>query len=199
MESFWNEKYNTSEYIYGIHPNEFFAEQLTKLKPGKILLPCEGEGRNAVFAAAMGWKVDAFDISEIGKIKAETLANENSVIIQYQIAKANTYLADPEKYDVIAYVYAHFPSDIRKDVFDHLNRYLKPGGTILIEAFNTSQINNQSGGPKDIDLLYSHEILEKDFKGFEISLLEEKEISLEEGSHHRGLANIIRLIAKKPA
>ena len=71
---FWNERYAQKEFVYGTQPNTFFKEQLDKLDTGNILLPAEGEGRNAVFAASQGWDVLAFDISESGKKKAIQLA-----------------------------------------------------------------------------------------------------------------------------
>ena len=70
MKEFWNARYSQKEYVYGINPNQYFEQQLRKLKQGQILLPAEGEGRNAVFASEQGWEVDAFDISESGKGKA---------------------------------------------------------------------------------------------------------------------------------
>jgi hypothetical protein len=76
MKNFWNERYSDQEYIYGKTPNVFFSKQLQILRPDEILLPCEGKVRNAIFAALKGWKVRAFDTSEVGKIKAEKLAAE---------------------------------------------------------------------------------------------------------------------------
>jgi hypothetical protein len=38
--------------MYGTTPNEFFKQQLDLLEPGNILLPADGEGRNAVYAAS---------------------------------------------------------------------------------------------------------------------------------------------------
>ena len=70
----WDKRYNSPEYVYGKEPNEFFAAELKKLKPGLILLPAEGEGRNAVFAAEQGWKVHAFDSSQVAEDKALSLA-----------------------------------------------------------------------------------------------------------------------------
>lgn len=72
--NFRNDHYSENKTVYGENPNEFFKEQLLKLKPGRLLLPAEGEGRNAVFAAKHGWQVDAFDYSEAAKMKALTLA-----------------------------------------------------------------------------------------------------------------------------
>ena len=70
MQDFWNKRYKQKEYAYGEQPNRFFKEQIQNLSPGKALFPAEGEGRNAVYAAQLGWEVEAFDISEEGKNKA---------------------------------------------------------------------------------------------------------------------------------
>ena len=50
MKDFWNERYDEESYAYGNSPNVFFKQQLDKLKVGSLLLPAEGEGRNAVYA-----------------------------------------------------------------------------------------------------------------------------------------------------
>jgi len=81
MTEFWNERYAAEEYAYGTEPNIFLKEILEQLTPGKILFPAEGEGRNAVFAAKLGWTVTAFDASTEGKRKAEMLASKNKVQI----------------------------------------------------------------------------------------------------------------------
>ena len=66
---------------YRTKPNKFFREQLSQLKPGKILLPAECEGRNTVFAAKNGWQAEAFDLSAAGREKALKLASANNVSI----------------------------------------------------------------------------------------------------------------------
>lgn len=58
----WNERYSKEEFAYGEEPNQYLKEQLEKLDVGKILFPAEGEGRNGVYAAKLGWNVFAFDI-----------------------------------------------------------------------------------------------------------------------------------------
>ena len=63
MKDFWNERYGAPEYAYGTEPNVFFKQELDGLKPGRLLLPAEGEGRNGVYAAEKGWSVSAYDWS----------------------------------------------------------------------------------------------------------------------------------------
>lgn len=72
----WDDRYKSEEFAYGEEPNNYLKEQLEKLNPSTILFPAEGEGRNAVFAAKLGWKVSAFDISEEGKTKPLNLLKQ---------------------------------------------------------------------------------------------------------------------------
>lgn len=197
MNSFWNERYSQQEFVYGEAPNIFFAEVLSKLKPGTIILPCDGEGRNAVHAARQGWDVKAFDLSEAGKLKADHLALKYDVDIDFQIKDAATALYPNESADTVAIIYAHLPSQIRKKLNNHIVHWLKPGGKVILETFCPDQLKNNSGGPKDIEMLNSKEILSEDFKALRIDYLEYKHIVLNEGKFHEGPADVIRMIATK--
>ena len=59
MKEFWNQRYSESGYAYGSVPNEFFRDallsHLDQLLPNhsKLLMPAEGEGRNAVYATGL--------------------------------------------------------------------------------------------------------------------------------------------------
>lgn len=196
MKEFWDERYGKAEFAYGTAPNDFFKEWIDKQKPGTILLPCEGEGRNAVYAATKGWKVSAFDFSEKAKEKAEQLADSLKASINYKVSDA-LYYKPEQKFDAVVLIYAHFPEDIRQNIHKRMSGMLKPGGTLLMEAFNTQQIENESGGPKNVEMLYSIKKLKEDFSEMEFQLLENKEIQLYEGRFHEGKADVVRLIARK--
>lgn len=198
MKSFWNERYQQEIYSYGIHPNAFLASQLNETsETGYILLPCEGEGRNAVFAAKKGWKVDAFDYSESGFNKAQKLAKEYGVSIHYSVCDALEYDYGVDKYDVIAFIYAHFDESARIYVHRKAVEALKKGGKIILEAFQPEQLNNNSGGPKDLRLLYTKEQLKEDFHSLNILQCEYTTINLDEGPYHQGKAEVVRLIGIK--
>jgi len=194
MNNFWNERYKQKDYVYGESPNAFLTEQLKGMPAGKIILPCDGEGRNAVFAASNGWQVEAFDTSEVGKEKALELAAKKGVTINYQIADARTVIFPLGEYDVVAFIYAHFPPEIRKEIHQRTIKWLKSGGKIILEAFNPKQLNNNSGGPKNEAMLYTKKILEDDFKTLKIELLETAETKLREGKFHEGKADVIRFV-----
>ena len=184
-------------YSYGKAPNEFFAEQLSELPKGKILLPAEGEGRNAVYAAVKGWQVKAFDFSEEGRKKALDLASNYDVLIDYELAEASQFKSE-DSFDVVAMIFAHFAGEERTNLFKKLETLLAPGGYLIMEVFSKNQLGRDSGGPKDLELLYSKEELKALFPRLDFIILEEAKVELDEGQHHQGEAAVIRALAQKP-
>lgn len=197
MSSFWNEKYGVEEYIYGTEPNTFFKKNILKLKPGRILFPGEGEGRNAVYAAKLGWDVTAFDSSEMGKMKAEKLADQFQVKINYLLADAAEDLMFEHYFDCIVFVFVHLPNEQRNEFHRRMLSYLKPGGTVIFEGFSKKQIDFNSGGPKNLSMLFSDEELKGDFASVEAIEIEALEVEIDEGKFHRGPAQIIHFTGTK--
>ena len=197
MQSFWNTRYSQPTYAYGTQPNEFFKEFLGKLQPGRLLLPAEGEGRNAVYAAQQGWAVDAFDFSEAARQKALQLAGAACLDIRYDISTVQDFTAPANTYDLIGLIYAHLPSTERRAFHRRLITYLRPSGYIVLEAFHKEQLGRESGGPQNPDMLYSRTDLLEDFDGMDILTIEESYTELREGPFHHGSACVVRLIARK--
>ena len=198
----WNDRYSKNEYAYGEQPNDFLRGEIEKLNPGAILFPAEGEGRNAVFAAKLGWNVSAFDISAEGKNKAIRLAEANKVTIDYQVGGLEKLNYKPEQFDAIALIYAHFPADIKSRYHRTLDKYLRKNGIIIFEAFSKKHIeyiakNEEVGGPKEVAMLFSIDELKSDFANYEILELEEKEIELNEGVFHNGRGSVVRFVGRK--
>jgi len=191
----WNERYSGDEYVYGIQPNIFFRKTIEDAKPGKILLPAEGEGRNAVFAANLGWDVQAFDYSSQAHEKAMDLCKSKNVSIKYLVHSIDEANYKKESFDMLAFIFAHNPN--RQNQHRQLLNFLKPGGTVIIEAFSKKQINNNTGGPKNIDMLFSIDELKEDFSQLSELKVWEEEIVLDEGKFHSGNAAVVRLIGKK--
>ena len=202
MKEFWNERYAERKMAYGEKPNVFFAEQLKQLKRGQILLPAEGEGRNAIHSAKEGWNVSAFDISEEGKQKADALAESNNVKIDYLVGGVNEMKYKKESFDCIGLIFAHFPTQLKSEYHKILDTYLRKDGIVILEAFSKSHLkynaeNPNAGGPKNKDMLFSIEEIKKDFSNYEITELSEKVILLKEGEYHNGKSSVIRFVGRK--
>jgi SAM-dependent methyltransferase len=197
MNSFWDTRYNTEQYVYGKEPNGFFAFHLENSAPGRLLLPGEGEGRNAVYAATKGWSVDAFDQSVTAKDKALKFASERGVQIGYSVCQMEDFIFKPNHYDLVGLVFLHTEAPGRKYLHQKTYESLKPGGILILEAFHKEQLNNNTGGPQSLDMLFDEKELSLDFAPFETLLLEKQKITLNEGPFHQGEASVIRFAGKK--
>ncbi len=198
----WNDRYSKDEFAFGEQPNNYLKEQLENLKIGTILFPAEGEGRNAVYAAKLGWTVSAFDISVEGQKKALRLAETNKVNINYQVGELQALNYNMEQFDAIALIYAHFPADIKSLYHKTLDKYLRKGGVIIFESFSKKHIdyvlkNEKVGGPRDIESLFSIDEIKSDFVNYDFEELVETEIELNEGLYHNGQGSVIRFVGRK--
>ncbi len=198
-QDFWDQRYSKESYAYGTAPNAYFKAQLDAIpQPGRLLLIAEGEGRNAVYAAQQGWQVTAVDFSEKGRAKALALAAARGVQFEYHIADIQQYdLVGNGPWDAIGLIYAHFPPEIRAATHQKCAQALQPGARIILEAFNPNQLSHHSGGPRNLEMLYSSPLLKEDFKGLEILESSESTLYLNEGEGHEGLAAVVRLVLKK--
>ena len=198
MKQFWNERFSAENYMYGEHPNIFYMEQLTHLQSGNLLLPGEGEGRNAVWAARHGWKVTAVDYSEAGKEKAMLLAQKHETELEaYIIEDLNYFVPKISGFDAVALIFVHMMPDERIKLHTKLIESLRPGGILILESFSKNQLKFKSGGPKNLEMLYDIDSLKIDFEQLTIDFIQEEIVLLEEGQHHLGEASVIRMIARK--
>jgi SAM-dependent methyltransferase len=201
MKEFWEARYAESGYAYGTEPNVYLKEKLSTIKPaGKLLLPAEGEGRNAVYAAQLGWQVTAFDLSSAGRRKAMELAEKKGVPINYLVAGVEEVDFPDAHFDALALIYAHF-SGSRAAYHQKLLNMIRKGGTIIFEAYAKEQLRYQekygSGGPKEETMLFSLEEVKAEFKGIQFEELLALEIDAREGKYHQGLSAVIRFTGTK--
>lgn len=197
MKTFWDERYATEEFVYGTAPNEFLSASLAEIRPGKLLLPGEGEGRNAVHAASLGWDVTAFDQSEVAMRKARLLMKDKGLSFRYDVAGLEDFKFAEEAYDAIGLVFFHAPPPQRQYLHQQVEHALKPGGLVILEAFHTSQLGKETGGPRDPAMLYDKPVILEDFQGFIHHLLEVTSTELQEGLYHRGEARVLRYTGMK--
>ncbi|HUH51276.1 MAG TPA: class I SAM-dependent methyltransferase [Flavobacterium sp.] len=199
---YWNQRYAQKEYVYGETPNEYLKQKLKDIPAGSILFPCEGEGRNAVYASKIGWKSTAFDQSIQGKNKAEILAKRKDVSINYSIFTTEEVDYELESFDALALIFAHFSAEERRAYHQKISSYLKRDGVLILEGFSKAhtefqKTNLNAGGPKEVSMLFDLEELKADFEGFEFIEATQSEEKLNEGNGHIGIASVVRIYAVK--
>lgn len=191
----WNQRFSNPEFIYGLEPNAFFKDQLKKLVTGTLLLPGDGEGRNALWAAKGGWNVTSFDFSDEAVKKANNLFKTNGVKVNCTHSDIESFYTNT-RFDVIALIYIHLPSAIRKEACEKMGEFLKPDGRIILECFHPDQLSRFSGGPKNPDLFPTIDELRSYFSPISILSLSREEVELNEGPLHQGKAIVIRMVAQ---
>ena len=195
----WNTRYSAPGYLFGSAPNAFLASKKDLLRGrSRALCVADGDGRNSVWLAGQGLQVDAFDFSPVGVEKARRLAASRGVSVNCEVADVYGWRWPREEYDVVAAIFVQFADPaMRQFMFEHMVRALRPGGLLLVEGYTPKQLEYRTGGPSELDKLYTAAMLTEAFAGFEILELREYEAELEEGERHTGRSALIDLVAKK--
>jgi SAM-dependent methyltransferase len=193
----WDERYSEAGLAYGNEPNDFLASVADRLPPGPVLTLGEGEGRNALFLAAIGHEVVAVDQSEVGLAKARRRAEAKGVSIQTQQADLGSFPIQPGAWAGIVSIFCHLPPSIRIPLHAAVVRGLRPGGVFVLEAYTPRQCGRGTGGPSDPELLVSLDDLTSELVGLEFLHAQELEREVREGTYHTGLASVVQLLARR--
>ena len=196
----WNRRFSAEEYVFGTKPNAFLASQKPLLAPGmRALCVADGEGRNSVWLAAQGLEVTAFDFSPHGLAKAAKLAERSGVNVAYRLADVEEWDWDAAPYDVVIAIFVQFtPPAQRARMFQGMVRALKPGGVLILQGYGPEQLRYGTGGPKQLENLYTEALLRESFASLEILHLVSHEGVVDEGAGHKGMSALIDLVARKP-
>lgn len=196
----WNTRFATDEYVFGEAPNAF----LVAVKPflpagGKALAVADGEGRNGVWLAEQGFDVLTFDAAPTAVEKARRLAAKRGVALGTLLLDIEDVDWSADRFDVVAAIFIQFaPPPMRDRIFAGLRAALAPGGVLVLEGYRPKQLDYGTGGPPQVENLYTRELLTTAFAALEILHLAERDVVLDEGSGHRGMSAVIDLVARKP-
>ena len=197
---FWNERYQRDEYIFGTEANDFIRAMAPFPKNGmKAFAPADGEGRNGVFLARMGYDVTSVDVSNLAVDKALHLASAAGVEINAQVGDLFNYAWSENHFDLIIICFMHFVPEDHDRFVALIRQSLKPGGLLIMENYTLGQMDLSSGGPKNPDMLLTPERIRSDWQGFDIDVERYTNRFLAEGPRHRGEAAVVQLVARKPA
>lgn len=197
---FWNERYQRDDYIFGTEANDFIRAMTPYPAPGmKAFAPADGEGRNGVFLARMGYAVTSVDVSALAVDKAQKLAEQYGVDINAHVGDVFEHDTPQEHFDLAIISFMHFLPEDHERFIALVRDCLKPGGLVVMENYTPDQIPLTSGGPKNADMLLTRERVEQDFSSFDIEILRENRRFLAEGPRHQGEAAVIQLVARKPS
>lgn len=198
--SFWDEKFSTTDYVFGEAPNAFLERQADRIKGlDTALAVADGEGRNGVWLAGLGLDVLSIDGSQVGLDKANALAVRRGVSIVTRQEDVASFDWSARQFDLVVGIFIQFAAPALRDaMFAGMRAALKPGGLLLIEGYGPKQLEYATGGPSQLDQLYTAELLREKFGDLELIELTEYDAELSEGQRHVGTSALVDLVARKP-
>lgn len=202
---FWEAKYADTVNLYGEQPNAFLKAALERKdapKPGRAFVPGDGEGRNGLWLAQRGWQVTSLELSPTAVQRAELKARKRGV--RLDALQGDVFqLAPYPDCSLVAVIFFPMPETKQRFLHEHLSRFLKPGGWLVMEAYRPAHVSMREkygsvGGPSSADKMVRIDQLQSDFRDFEFKFLKEGNTHLDEGPGHQGRSAVIRMIVEKP-
>jgi SAM-dependent methyltransferase len=172
----WDERYAASDLVWSREPNQFVAAELADLPPGSAVDLAAGEGRNAIWLAARGWSATAVDFSQVALDKGARLADDLDVT--WVCADATTWTPD-EPVDLVVVAYLQVPAPDRRRAVRNAVAMLRPGGTFLLVAHDSTNLTEGTGGPQDPAVLMSADDVVGDLAGLDVDVLRAERVARE--------------------
>ncbi|MEZ4415588.1 MAG: class I SAM-dependent methyltransferase [Gemmatimonadota bacterium] len=194
----WDERYSTAEYVYGTEPNTFLRSMAGRIPPGRVLSLAEGEGRNGVFLAELGYQVVGVDGSAVGLAKARRLATERGVEIETILTRLEEFSIEPGVWQGIVSIFCHVPPPVRRHLHRQVVEGLAPGGHFVLEAYTPAQLALGTGGPKVPELLMTLDELREELAGLDLVHAREVRREIHEGRGHGGPSEVVQVVAVRP-
>jgi SAM-dependent methyltransferase len=195
----WNQRFSDADYLFGREPNEYLRAKASLLPPaGGVLCVADGEGRNSVWLASQGMKVEAFDISTVGVEKARRLAADSGVSVDFNVADCDSWNWSLASHDAVVAVFVQFADPVtRARLFANMVGALKPGGVLILQGYTPKQLKYKTGGPGELSHLYTAEVIRESFTTLPTVEWIEYEAELNEGVRHAGRSALLGFVARK--
>ena len=186
----WDERYAKGQ-VWSSEANRFFVDAVCDHgldHPAEgaraIDLGC-GEGRNAIWLGMLGWSVTAVDMSAVGIDRGRAMAASNDARVDWIVADLEEWDLGAGAWDLIAFVYVHWPTDKRLTIMQRIVDALAPGGHLVVVGHDRTNIEHGHGGPQNPDVLTTPDELSALLTSRGLEVLEAREVrrpvSLEPG------------------
>jgi len=138
------------------------------------------------------------DSSCVAVDKARALALLRGVTMEVEMADLTQWVWPENRFDVVAAIFIQFaPPVLRDQMFARIRRSLKPGGLLLLQGYTPRQLEYRTGGPSQVENLYTDAMLRAAFSDMEILHLVGHDDVINEGAGHSGMSALIDLVARQ--
>jgi SAM-dependent methyltransferase len=138
---YWDERYGDKP-VWSGNPNTQLVRYAADLPPGTALDVGSGEGGDALWLAARGWRVTGTDISEVALRRGAAAAERAGVAdrLTWRQADLLTWTPPPAAFDLVTAFFVHLPALHREALVRRLAAAVRPGGTLLFVAHHPADL-----------------------------------------------------------
>lgn len=158
-EAAWDDRYRSKGALWSGNPNRYLVSEAEGLPPGTALDVGAGEGADAIWLAARGWRVTAVDISSVALGRAAAHAadggDEIAVRIEWRHEDLTSWRPPEAGFDLVTSQYMHLPVEARTRMFARLAAAVAPAGTLLIVGHHPSDLQTTVPRPPLRELFYT--------------------------------------------
>ena len=186
----WDSRYSSPDRVWSAAPNAWVAATIRTWFTGRALDLGAGEGRHAVWLAALGWQVTAVDFSPVGIERGRRGAQELGAEVDWVVADVRTW--EPPAvvtFDLVLLAYLHLEGDVLARARD----WVAPGGALVVIGHALRNLTEGVGGPSDARLLHTEAEYRAASEGLLVEHLGEVVRHLPEGD-----AIDLALVARRP-
>ena len=152
----WDERYGQRQQ-WSSGPNALVESLVRELPPGRAVDLGAGEGRHALWLAALGWQVTAVDFSGVGLARGR--AQPGADRVRWFRGDVRVWGGPDDPLDLVLVAYLHLPEAEITDLLRRSVRWLRPGGRLLVLGHDVDNIAHGVGGPQNPAILHSVERL----------------------------------------
>jgi cyclopropane fatty-acyl-phospholipid synthase-like methyltransferase len=209
----WKKEYKKKDFYWGLEPEKGLKKVLKHAKKGIALDIGAGEGRNSIFLARNGFKVEAIDKTKEGLEKCKSFAQQYSLLIKTRVVDVRDFRFQKDKYSLILSIasldFLKF-SEIEK-IIAKIKKSLKKEGIFYLLVFSIKDSASKRckrklkmiekntfylPKPKTFRHFFEKRELKRLLKGFRIIKIKEEKIKDVHGDKPHS-HQIISTIAKK--
>ena len=151
----WDARHTAHDPIESADADPTLVEVAATLTPGVALDLGAGDGRNAVWLAAHGWRVTAVDFSAVALDRGRELAAKIGVDVDWRREDLLTWTPATASFDLVVLAFIHLPTDERRRIYATAADAVALGGTLLVVGHDRSNLDKGAGGPRDPDVLFT--------------------------------------------
>jgi SAM-dependent methyltransferase len=151
----WDARYAASPLLWGAAPNRFVEERCRLLPVGTALDLACGEGRNALWLAARGWRVTGIDFSSVAIERARAAAVAPGQTVEFICDDILTTALPEAAFDLVLLAYIQLPADERRLLLSRAAAAVAEGGMLVLVGHDRTNHTEGHGGPTDPSLLWT--------------------------------------------